>query len=116
MTTLPTPLSDDVPDDPDEEGTPFETYVPPELESGVYANALSVWHTVSEFTLDFGSLVRSGDPDDSGASALVRTRVVARVKIPPILIFDVMQVLNESMTDYEAVFGEIRRPEPREDE
>ena len=37
--------------------------------------------------------------------------VVARVLVPTGLIFDVLRTLNEAMTGYEAVFGEIRRPE-----
>jgi hypothetical protein len=38
------------------------------------------------------------------------TRVVARVKIPVTLIYDVLRALNENMTRYEETFGEIQRP------
>jgi hypothetical protein len=42
--------------------------------------------------------------------------VVARVKIPVTVLFDVLRALNENMTRYEQVFGEIRRPEPPEED
>jgi hypothetical protein len=38
--------------------------------------------------------------------------VVARVRIPTGFVFDAIRALNEAMTRYEAIFGEIRRPEP----
>jgi hypothetical protein len=37
--------------------------------------------------------------------------VVARVRLPTGLVFDVLRALNQAMTEYEAIFGEIRRPE-----
>ena len=46
----------------------------------------------------------------------VECRVVSRVKIPVTVLFDVLRALNENMTRYEQVFGEIRRPEPPEDD
>jgi len=42
--------------------------------------------------------------------------VVARLKVPVSLVFDVIRALNEEMTVYEQQFGEIRRPGSREDE
>ena len=96
--------------------TRFAISVPPDLEAGVYANFLSIWHTAYEFTLDFGSTqpARHGDPDDPDAPIVVPSRVVARIKIPPTLIFDILQVVNDNMTRYESVFGEIRRPGEQE--
>lgn len=87
----------------------FEIRVPPELEAGAYSNFLSVWHSPTEFTLDFAvtqpaELVDANDPN---SSVRVPCRVVARVKIPPRLIFSILQSLNENMTKYEAAFGEI---------
>jgi hypothetical protein len=46
----------------------------------------------------------------------VDCRVVSRVKIPVTVLFDVLRALNENMTRYEQVFGEIRRPEGPPDE
>jgi Protein of unknown function (DUF3467) len=96
----------------------FQVQVPPDLEGGVYANFLSVWHTGHEFTLDFSATQppQMVDPDDPGSPVNVPCRVVARVKIPPTLVFDVIRAMNENMTRYESVFGEIRRPDDRTDE
>jgi hypothetical protein len=84
--------------------------VPPEMQPGVYANFLSVWHTPYEFTLDFAA---TQPPTESeGGSVVVPCRVVTRVKVPVTVMFDILRALNENMTRYERVFGEIRRPEP----
>lgn len=99
---------------PDDRPTEFQIHVPPELEAGSYANFLSVWHTAYEFTLDFGVTQppQVEEPEDPGAPVRVGCRVVSRVKIPVTVLFEVLRALNENMTRYEAVFGEIRRPEP----
>jgi hypothetical protein len=39
--------------------------------------------------------------------------VVARVRIPPALAFAVVQSVNATMAAYEAAWGEIRAPQPR---
>ena len=90
----------------------FELAVPPELESGVYANVLGVWHTVYEFTLDFASMQppQVRDEDDPASPAVVPCRVVSRVTVPVTGVFDLIRALNENMTKYEERFGEIRRP------
>ncbi len=96
----------------------FQLAVPPELEGGVYSNFLGVWHTAYEFTLDFCSTQQPAqpiDPEDPNSPAVVPCRVVARVKIPPTLVFNVLQALNENMTNYEAIYGPIQRPEDRDE-
>lgn len=92
----------------------FEVQVSPELETGAYANFLSVWHSAHEFTFDF-SVTQPPipqNPEDPASPVTVPCRVVARLKIPPTLVFDIMRALNENMSGYEGTFGEIRRPEP----
>ena len=97
---------------PEERPTEFTVAVPPELEGGVYANFLTTWHTAYEFTLDFSATQppHATDPDDPASPVVVPCRVVSRVKVPVTLVFDVIRVLNQEMTNYEATFGEIRRP------
>lgn len=94
----------------------FEIRVPPELEAGSYSNFLSVWHSPFEFTLDFAvtEVNQPTDPKTPNAPVTVPCRIVARIKIPPPLIFSVLQALNENMTNYEAKFGEISPPGRRE--
>ncbi len=97
----------------------FEMQVPSELEGGVYANFLTIWHTGHEFTLDFSAtqLPRTVDTDDPTSPVTVPCRVVSRVKIPPSLVFDVIRAINENMTRYEAAFGNIQKPgDPQEGE
>jgi Protein of unknown function (DUF3467) len=93
----------------------FEIQVPPEQEAGVYANFLSVWHTAYEFTLDFAATQppQIDDGADPSSPARVPCRVVARVKIPPTVVFDLIRAINENMTRYEQAFGEIQRPGER---
>ena len=92
--------------------TNFQIQLPPELEAGAYANFLGVWHTAHEFTLDFAQIqpAQMPDPNDPTAPVTLPARVVARVKIPPTVAFDVIRALNENLGRYEQAFGEIRRP------
>jgi hypothetical protein len=84
----------------------------PEREGGVYSNFVSIWHSPYEFTLDFAAtqLPRPAEADDPEGGTVIPCRVVARVRIPVTLAFDVIRALNENMTRYEATFGEIVRP------
>jgi hypothetical protein len=85
------------PDDEREGGGPF--VVPPEHEAGAYANALAVWHSAYEFTLDFAAeLPNKAAAEDDPESSAVVARVVARIRLPAALMFDVLRALNASMT------------------
>ncbi len=96
----------------------FEIQVSPDLEGGVYANFLNVWHSPFEFTFDFAVTQPPipQDPENPASPVTVPCRVVARLKIPPALVFDIMRALNQNMTGYEQTFGEIRRPESPQEE
>jgi hypothetical protein len=69
---------------------------------------VGVWHTGHEFTLDFSVTLPAHEGEDG--RPVLPCQVVARLKIAPTLVFDLMRALNENMTKYEATFGEIRRP------
>lgn len=99
-------------DAPPERRVEFTIDLPPELAGGVYSNFLAVWHTRHEFTLDFASTQAVIRPDDADPDSPVQVpcRVVARVKIPVSVIFDVLRAMNENMTRYESKFGEISTP------
>ena len=86
----------------------FEFRVPEDLAAGAYANVVGVWHTPHEFTIDFSVTQPPTQTPDGGVK--VPCEVVARVKIAPTLVFDLLRTLNENMTRYEAALGEIRRP------
>jgi Protein of unknown function (DUF3467) len=105
---------------PDEK--PFITRrvdVPDDLRGGVYANFLYLWHSPYEFTFDFAvvGLAEPVDSDVAESGFAIPYRVVARIRIPVALVFDILRLINASLANYEATWGEIRRPELRtEDE
>ena len=82
------------------------------ISSGVYANFLGVWHTPHEFTLDFAvtqppSMVQGPDGEPI---TRVPCEIVARVRVPPTVLFDFLRSINENLTNYEAAFGPVQRP------
>jgi hypothetical protein len=89
----------------------FGLLVPLDVEAGVYANYLSVWHSEHEFTFDFA--VRRG-PVERATASLETHLLVSRVRLPVTRIFDALLALNAELTNYERTFGEIRRPERRD--
>jgi len=80
------------------------------VEGGVYANLLSVWHSEHEFTLDFAATLPGRVPTPDAAALVQPARVVARVKLPPTVVFAVLRALNENLTAYEAAYGPVREP------
>jgi hypothetical protein len=91
----------------------FEPHADPAVEPGVYSNGLAIWHTAHEFTFDF--FVSSQPPQEARTSSgetVIRAphRLVARVRIPPTSVFDIIQTINQNLTLYEQRFGQIRAP------
>jgi hypothetical protein len=101
--------------DPPDREVSFDLDITPEVRRGVYANSLNIWYSPYEFALEWGFAepVQAVDPDDPASPLRMPLVVVARVLVPTGQIFDVLRTLNEAMTGYEAIFGEIRRPETR---
>lgn len=88
--------------------TSFQMRVPDDEEAGSYSNVLAVWHSPHEFTLDFAVTLPA--TQDAQGNVAVPARVVARVKIPPTVAFDVVRAVNDNLTMYEQKYGSIRRP------
>lgn len=80
----------------------MELIVPPELESGVFAEVIGVWRTPHHLVLDFGV-----PTDDEHAVA------TARVRVPVTAALEALDRLSEGVRGYELEFGEIYRPRPR---
>jgi hypothetical protein len=91
----------------DADADDLEILVPEALQAGAYGNGAVLWYTAHEFTLDF--IVQQEPPGTS-----TRDRVVARVRIPPTLVFDLLRGLSETLTRYEGQFGEIKRFDPED--
>ena len=91
----------------------FEPHADPSLEAGAYANGLAVWHTLHEFTFDF--FVSSQPPTEArteSGEVVIRAphRLVARVRVPPTSVFDIIRTISQNLALYEQKFGPIRTP------
>ncbi|MVU81364.1 DUF3467 domain-containing protein [Nocardia sp. ET3-3] len=86
-----------------------EVVVPESWSAGVYANGFTCWYNRTDFTLDFVvHLPTEPEVDDDGRPVVRQpVRVVSRVKLPPSMIFRLMQTLNDSMSNYEQQFGPL---------
>jgi hypothetical protein len=107
---MPTTLSGvaDTPDSPVPK-TVNQLRTPEKWTAGVYANGLGVWSTQTEVTLDFiVNLPPEQATDQEGSPvAVIPQEVVARVKIPPPLLFQIMRNLAGAQDAYEAQWGSI---------
>jgi hypothetical protein len=76
----------------------------------IYANMVRIWHTGFEFAIDFGIQ----QPLEAGADdgdPVVYTHI-ARVRVPPGLLFDITRAFAQNQDAYEARFGKIPIPLP----
>jgi len=86
--------------------------LPDHLVAGVYANVVGVWHTPTEFTLDFAVTQPPAVAADADGQPVqvVPARVVARVKLPPAQVFRLASALAENERIYEENIGKIVTP------
>ncbi|HEX7135347.1 MAG TPA: DUF3467 domain-containing protein [Iamia sp.] len=78
--------------------------------AGTYANGVGVWSTPSDFTLDFFVSLppEAGQHPDTGEDiVLAPQQVVARIKIPPPLVFQLMRNLSGALETHEQEHGPI---------
>ncbi|MQY08615.1 DUF3467 domain-containing protein [Actinomadura macrotermitis] len=82
-----------------------EITVPPEHEVGAFAGFASVWRTQDGLVLDFATEVRppevSQDPETGERYVHVPAKVVARVRIPPAQVWELMKSLEQGLSAYE---------------
>src|SRR5215467_2950665 len=91
----------------------FEPHADPTLAAGSYANGLAIWHTLHEFTFDF--FVSSQPPAEGrtkSGEVVIRAphRLVARVRVPPTSVFDIIRTISQNFALYEQKFGSSRTP------
>ena len=92
--------------------------MPDDKAQGVYADFVSVWHTNDVFTFDFAALTRpvSRVEDEDGSTvAQAQAQIVARVRVPPSQVFEIMKALERQLTAWEHETGRRPRP-PRQSE
>ena len=82
--------------------------------NGVFADFVGVWHNLYGFTIDFGVI---GMPETKAdGRTVLPTPVVARIKVPPGLIFQIARAIAENVDRYERAYGPITpRPDPKLD-
>jgi hypothetical protein len=87
--------------------------MPDEQVPGVYADFVSVWHTNDVFTFDFAALARPPtvvEGEDGKPVTTAQAQIVARVRVPPNQVFEIMKALERQLTGWEQETG--RRPKP----
>ena len=86
--------------DQDEQTQELQVQIPPDVQRGVYANQLLVVHNHEEFILDF---ILATPP-----AGVVNSRVL----VSPAHAKRIVSVLQENITRYEELFGQIRMAAP----
>jgi hypothetical protein len=83
---------------------------PEKWNTGVYANGVGVWFTQTDFTLDFVvNLPPEAGQGPAGVPVYVSPQeVVARIKVPPPLVFQLMRNLSTNLDRYETQYGSIQ--------
>ena len=88
---------------------------PPDRIAGVHADFVSAWHTPDTFVLDFAAMIHPGRPgqDEDGTPFMQRdAQIVARVKIPPAQVFEIMKALEQQLSSWENETGNRHTPPP----
>lgn len=81
-----------------------EITMPDALVPGVFADIVGVWHTPEVFVLDFSAFAGPARLEEGaeGPSVVQRAQVVARVRVPPAQVFEIMKALEQQLTAWEA--------------
>lgn len=76
------------------------------MHGGVYSDLALVWHNQNGFTIDFVAPMHPAAPDDQGQLQQAAT-VVARVRLPVSVMFQLARAISENVSQYEASHGKI---------
>jgi len=82
--------------------------VPVEIEAGVYANFVSLWHQPDSFVLDFSVFAappQHKEHEDGHKFFDLPARIVSRVRIPPQQVFELMKALGTELSAWERATG-----------
>ncbi|HXU97780.1 MAG TPA: DUF3467 domain-containing protein [Jiangellaceae bacterium] len=91
--------------------------MPDEQVPGVFADFVSVWHTNDVFTFDFAALARPPtlvEGDDGTKVTTAQAQIVARVRVPPSQVFEIMKALERQLTAWEQATGRRQKQVPPE--
>ncbi len=79
--------------------------MPPDQTGGVYADFVQIWHNKDIFTLDFSALTAPPqlNGEEGGEPVLeMNAQVVARIRVPPSQVFEIMRAMEHQLSDWEA--------------
>src|SRR5690242_10830482 len=82
--------------------------VPVEVEAGVSANFVSLWHQPASFVLDFSVFTappQVKEQEDGQKFFDLPARIVSRVRIPPQQVFELMKALGTELSAWERATG-----------
>lgn len=94
----------------DDHAPPMAINLPDDQRAGVYSDVVLVWHNRFGFTLDFLTQIQPDPAQQPDGTVVMPAQVVARVRIPPAVIFPLIKTLNENLTRFEERFGAIVEP------
>ena len=84
--------------------------LPPETTVGVPADMANIWHTPESFVLDFMALKQPPIPaqDEAGNPvAVLEVQVVARVRMPPTHVIELLKALERQLSAWETENGRL---------
>lgn len=91
----------------------FEVEMTPEVEVGVHADFVNLWHTPDTIVLDFAALRQLPylQVEEQGREvAIAPTRIVARLRLPPRQVWELMRALEKELTAWEEETGQKMPP------
>ncbi len=80
----------------------FQISIPPDQAGGSFADFVRAWHTHDAFILDFSAYTDPGSRDGETDDIVRPATVVSRVRIPPSQVYELMKVLNQQLSMWEA--------------
>jgi hypothetical protein len=91
----------------------FEVEMSADVEVGIHADFANLWHTPDTIVLDFAVLRQPPYMQvekDGTEVAIAPTRIVARVRIPPGQMWELMRALEKELTAWETATGKSAPP------
>lgn len=91
----------------------FEVEMTPEVEVGIHADFVNLWHTPDTVVLDFAALRQPPylQVEEPGTEvAIAPTRIVARLRLPPRQVWELMRALEKELTAWESETGQTVPP------
>lgn len=79
-----------------------------EVAPGAFADFVGVWHTPDTFVFDFAALIAPPEDilNEMGEEIThLQSRIVARVRVPPAQIIEIMKALNHQLDAWEKETG-----------